>query len=164
MTFSANYSYVCLYKAQTSARDNAQNLLFIYLLQTLYLQAGVHTHTQDKTSNSRYNWAEIGSPDKAPRLPEDRNKSNYEMQIVSTAVLFLILFNKGKSLPLHLLLQPCIMSCSGESPPDPWHRIFPLIKSCLQQIQSEIHTLQFGGVQGLSALKNYSRALASGCR
>lgn len=32
-----------------------------------------------------------------------------------------------------------------------------------QQIQPEIQTLQFGGVQGLSALKNYSRALTSGC-
>lgn len=46
MTFSANYNYVCLSKAQTSAQDNTQNLLFMYLPKSLYLQAGVHTRTR----------------------------------------------------------------------------------------------------------------------
>lgn len=108
-----------------------------------------HTHAQDRTSNSRYNQAEIGTPDKAAGLPEDRNKSDCKMQIVSTAVLFLILLNKAKSLPLHLLLRPCM----GEVTSTPLAPHFPPNKSrsfsCFRHIQSEIRTLQFGGVQGL---------------
>lgn len=95
------------------------------------------THAQDKTSNSRYNWAEIGTPDKAAGLPADRNKSDCEMQIVSTAVLFLVLLNKANSLPLHLLLGPCIVPCLGKSPPHRWHRIFSPINHVLSPVSNK---------------------------
>lgn len=134
MTFSANCNYVCLYKAQTSSKGNTQNLLFIYLPKSQYLQAGVHTHKRKQVTAGT---AEIGTPDKASGLPEDRNKSDCEMQIVSTAVLFLILLSQTKSLPLHLPLPSCIPPCLGQSPPHRWHRLLPLINHVLSPIYNK---------------------------
>lgn len=59
------------------------------------------------------------------------------MQIVSTAVLFLVLLNKANSLPLHLLLGPCIVPCLGKSPPHRWHRIFPPINHVLSPVSNK---------------------------